>query len=102
MSSSSELQTIKDKVSSLEAKLKELELLEKYDEIQTAWNKSLTRVFLTSSFTYFVALISMLIIEVEKATLNALIPSLLYILSFQSIPFVKKLWIKWYLRKNAK
>ncbi len=71
-------------------------------EAEKAWEVSLFRVTTVAVITYFVASVVMYVIRVEKYYLNALIPTVGYILSTQSLPLVKRAWIKRYLEKGNK
>ena len=70
---------------------KELGLLGRADK---AWEKSKTRIVLIVIITYIIAYFFLLTINVEKALLSALVPTISLFLSIQSFPFIKKCWIK--------
>ena len=63
-------------------------------ERDKAWETSLTRIVSIAVLTYVVALIVMCVLSVPKPFLNALIPTLGFILSVQTLPVIKKCWIK--------
>ncbi len=42
------------------------------------------------------------LLDVENVIINAFIPAGAYVLSKQTIPFVKKVWIKSYLERESK
>jgi hypothetical protein len=62
-------------------------------ETDKAWETSKTRVISLCVITYFIASLVMIAIGVKKPFLNALIPTLGFLLSTQSLPFIKKIWI---------
>ena len=70
-------------------------------EADKAWETSYFRLILVAVITYVIALFVMRVIGVQNFFLSALIPTIGYILSVQSLPFVKRWWIKKYL-KNEK
>lgn len=63
-------------------------------EADKAWETSLTRTVLVGAITYVSILILMLVIGTPKPFLTALVPMLGFILSIQTIPVVKKWWLK--------
>ena len=77
-----------------EERLNKIEERNRKVELDKAWETSFTRVFFISIITYFVALLVLYSLEANKPYLNAIIPVLGFILSTQSIPAIKKYWIK--------
>lgn len=69
-------------------------------EAEKAWETSLFRVATIALITYVIALFIMKSIGVKGYFLNALVPTVGYILSTQSLPFIKKWWIGRYLAKR--
>ena len=69
-------------------------------ETDKAWETSLTRIASIGVITYIIAIFVMKTIGVEKYFLNALIPTVGFLLSTQSLPAIKKRWIKKYLNKQ--
>ncbi len=67
-------------------------------EADKAWETSYFRILLISIITYIVALKFLYFIGVENYYLNALLPAVGYFLSVQSLPFIKKWWIKNYAK----
>lgn len=78
----------------VEERLNKIEERNKRVELDKAWETSFMRIFLISTITYVVAFFVMHSIGASKPYLNALIPVLGFILSTQSIPIIKKYWIK--------
>lgn len=79
---------------------KEIQALQernKHVEADKAWETSKFRKFSICIITYSIASLVMWTIGVQKVLLNALIPTLGYFLSTQSLPAIKKWWIKKYL-----
>jgi hypothetical protein len=68
-------------------------------EADKAWEVSIFRKISIALITYIIASIIMYFIGVDNFLLNALIPTLGYILSTMSLPVLKKWWINRYLKK---
>ena len=69
-------------------------------EADKAWETSFFRIVLISIVTYVIASFVMYFIGVKNFLLNALIPTIGYLLSAQSLPLIKHWWIKEYLNKK--
>ena len=63
-------------------------------ETDKAWEVSWTRKLSILVLTYIFASIALYSIGAENFLLGAIIPTLGYFLSTQSLPFIKKLWMK--------
>jgi hypothetical protein len=59
-----------------------------------AWETSTFRVASISIMTYICVVIFLCIIKTPNPFINALVPMLGYFLSAQSLPFIKKWWIR--------
>ena len=70
-------------------------------EADKAWETSFCRVGLISLATYIIASFVLYGIGVQNFLLNALIPTVGYLLSAQSLPFIKHWWIKRYLKEKT-
>ncbi|MCX6754017.1 MAG: hypothetical protein NTV03_03115 [Candidatus Nomurabacteria bacterium] len=77
-----------------EERLNKIEERNKKVELDKAWETSFVRILSISIITYIAAIFVLYSIGVSKPYLSALIPVLGFILSTQSIPIVKKYWIK--------
>lgn len=62
-------------------------------EADKAWETSIFRVISITAGTYIIAGLVLYAIGNEYPLRNALIPTLGYFLSTQSLPFLKKRWI---------
>jgi len=78
----------------IEERLNKIEERNKRVELDKAWETSFTRILFVSVITYVAAFFVLFSIGVSKPYLSALIPVLGFILSTQSIPILKKYWIK--------
>lgn len=63
-------------------------------EADKAWETSYFRVLLISGIIYILATIVLCLLNTQNCFLNALIPAAGYFISVQSLPFIKKWWIK--------
>ncbi len=64
-------------------------------ELDKAWEGSVTRKILILFATYGCIGIFMYSIGIEKPYIQAIIPSLGFLLSTLTIPFAKRMWISW-------
>jgi len=81
---------------------KEIELIKERNkkvEADKAWETSGTRVVSVLVMTYIVTAIVFYFIGVKSFMLSALIPTVGFYLSTQSLPFIKKVWIQKFLKK---
>ena len=63
-------------------------------EKDKAWETSFARKVLVTILTYIVVVLFFYFAELPKPFLNAIVPTLGFVLSITSIPFFKKIWIK--------
>lgn len=68
-------------------------------EADKAWETSFFRIITITVITYILASIVLFIIKVDRPFLNALIPTLGFFFSIQSLPLIKKWWVKKYVKK---
>lgn len=81
---------------------KELEIIKDRNsrvEADKAWEVSWTRGLFIAISTYIIAGIWLVIIHDTFPWLKAFVPAIGYLLSVQSLPFVKKWWTKNHVRK---
>ena len=93
------LTTMDNKLKELEEDIENIKKRNSRVEAEKAWETSSVRSITILILTYVLVVITMLILKIDRSFINALIPTLGYFLSIQSLPFVKKYWIKRYLRK---
>ena len=77
----------------IEQEIKLIKERNQFVEAEKAWEISVFRVASIVVLTYIVASLVMYEIGVQKFFLNALIPVIGYVLSAQSLPFLKRWWI---------
>lgn len=78
----------------LERRVTQIEERNARVEKDKAWETSLTRIFVLSVLTYFVAVLAFWILGNQQYFLTALVPTAGFIVSVQSVPMVKRLWKK--------
>jgi len=81
---------------------KEIDLIKERNkrvEADKAWEISKTRVAFIVLMTYIITAIVFYFIGVKNFFLNALIPTVGFYLSTQSLPFIKEWWIKTNIKK---
>lgn len=88
----------KEILQNLQKELAYIKARNKKVEIEKAWETSFTRMISITLITYIIAAGVMYIIGVENIFTNALIPTIGYILSTQSLPIIRKLWVKNFIK----
>jgi ABC-type bacteriocin/lantibiotic exporter with double-glycine peptidase domain len=63
-------------------------------EIDKAWEVSKTRRLIIAILTYIVIVIFLYSMGVQKPWLNAIVPTIGFILSTLTLPFFKRAWLK--------
>ncbi len=82
-------------VKNLEKRLRAIEFRNNKVEADKAWETSLTRKILLALFTYLaIGLYLQFVLELNNAWLNAVIPSIGFLLSTLTLPFFKRIWIE--------
>jgi len=77
----------------IEKRLEDIEQRNKRVEADKAWKTSWTRRFFIALFTYAVISLYMFVIGVSQPWLNAIIPTVGFLLSTLTLSFIKKHWI---------
>ncbi|MBU1954330.1 hypothetical protein KKH03_05165 [Patescibacteria group bacterium] len=68
-------------------------------EADKAWETSLSRKALIAILTYFVIVLFFYFAALPKPFINAIVPTLGFVLSTLSVPVFKKVWIKYWYKK---
>lgn len=84
---------MEERIQKIEEGLQAINERNKKVEGDKAWERSSFRVFSLCVITFIVASFVMYFIGVERYLLNALIPTLGYFLSTQSLPVIKNWWV---------
>lgn len=79
---------------SSEQRLDAIELRNRQKEAEKAWEVSFFRRSIVAVMTYMVASVTLWTIGSSEPFLEALIPTIGYILSTLSLPFIKQWWIE--------
>ncbi|MFH1641886.1 MAG: hypothetical protein ABIC04_03220 [Nanoarchaeota archaeon] len=64
-------------------------------EKDKAWETSFTRRFIIAVLTYMLIVVFLIIINVPNPWLNALVPTIAFIISTLSLSLFKKIWLKY-------
>ncbi|MBN2127662.1 MAG: hypothetical protein JW703_04735 [Candidatus Diapherotrites archaeon] len=78
----------------IETELQKIKERNKKVELNKAWETSLTRKTLIAVLTYIVIVIFLIQIKNSEPFINAVVPTIGFILSTLAIEPVKKIWIK--------
>lgn len=87
------------KIDELENRIEKIEKRNAKVELDKAWETSKTRKMLLIIFTYLAIGLYLNVINVPNPWLNAIVPSIGFLLSTLTLPFFKKLWEK-YIRNT--
>jgi hypothetical protein len=68
-------------------------------EADKAWETSLARRAMIAAATFAIVYVFLLTINASQPALSALVPTIGYMLSTISLPFLKNLWIKNFYKK---
>ena len=79
--------------STIEKELKKIQARNKKVEVDKAWETSKTRKLLIAVITYLLIVLFLWIIEISYPWLNAIVPTLGFLLSTLTIPFAKRWWM---------
>lgn len=83
----------------MEEIIKEIESIKERNrkvETDKAWETSLTRKILIAILTYIVIVLFFYVADFQKPFLNAIVPTLGFLLSTLSISFAKTIWVNKY------
>jgi len=81
-------------IKNLENRIEKIEIRNRTVANDKAWETSLTRKIILIIFTYLSVGLYMNAINVSYPWLNAITPSLGFLLSTLTLPFFKNLWLK--------
>jgi len=77
-----------------EQRIKKIEERNMKVEADKAWETSFTRRLILMLFSYLVVAIFFQIIGVKNPWINAIVPALAFMIQQLSMPFFKRLWLK--------
>lgn len=81
------------KLNSVELEIKKIKQRNKRVEVDKAWEISYFRRIVIALMTYILVVLFLWTIDIENSWLNAIVPTLGFVLSTLSLPFIKKWWI---------
>jgi len=84
-----------DKITKLETRVKNIEDRNKRVESDKAWETSYTRRVILIIFTYLAIGFYLNAIQIPNPWLNAIVPSVGFLLSTLTLPFFKDLWLNY-------
>lgn len=78
----------------IEKRIQKIEARNKKVELDKSWETSLTRKIILAILTYLVIVLFLYMTDLPKPFMNAIIPTIGFILSTLSLPIFKRLWIR--------
>ena len=88
-----------DNLEKIQQELAEIKLRNKKVEMDKAWETSLFRKILIAILTYLVIVLFFYIAKLPKPFINAIVPTIGFLLSTLTVPLFKKYWIKKFYHK---
>lgn len=89
-----------DEIQQLKSEIEEIKKRNAKVEADKAWETSLFRKILIAVLTYIVIVIFFYFAKLPKPFINAIVPTVGFMLSTFSVPFFKKIWLKGRSRKK--
>ncbi len=83
-----------------EQRIERIEERNRRVELDKAWETSFMRRFLLALFTYIAIGLYLWAIEVARPWVHAIVPTIGFMISTLSMPFFKKMWLRWNDAKN--
>lgn len=90
---------IMSKTETLEKEIESLKQRNSRVEADKAWETSKARRFIVAILTYFVIVAFFFAAGLPKPFTNSIVPALAFVLSTLSLPFFRKVWIKYIYNK---
>ncbi|MAE13327.1 hypothetical protein CMO92_02070 [Candidatus Woesearchaeota archaeon] len=84
-----------NKIEQLEKEINKIKDRNKRVEADKGWETSWTRKVLVALLTYIVVVIFFFAAGLPKPFVNSLVPTAGFVLSTASLPFFKRLWLKY-------
>lgn len=91
---------LENRVSNLEQEIKTIKTRNESVETDKAWETSWSRRVLVAVFTYLAISLYMLAVDIQQPWLNAIVPTVGFLLSTLTLPLFKKGWVKIIKQKN--
>ncbi|MFA6130771.1 MAG: hypothetical protein WC730_00690 [Patescibacteria group bacterium] len=87
-----------DKLQELEKRISKIESRNKRVELDKRWEGSFTRKILLMIFTFIAIFVYFIAIGIDRAFINAVVPTVGFLLSTLTLPIFKRFWVS----KNKK
>jgi uncharacterized protein (DUF983 family) len=88
-----------DKITELEQRIRIVEKRNKNVELNKTWETSYTRRILIIAFTYLAIALYLKFIVRINPWINAIVPTVGFLLSTLTLPWFKALWVKYLYKK---
>lgn len=85
---------VRYRMRTIEESIREIEIRNKKVEIDKAWETSRTRKLALIGFTYIAIGLYLNAINIDRPWLNAIVPSIGFLLSTLTLPWIKNWWKK--------
>ena len=83
-----------ENLNEIEREINEIQQRNVRVEIDKAWETSWTRKILVAVTTYLLIVVFMFVAKFESPFIGAIIPTIAYLISMNSLPYFKKRWMK--------
>ena len=83
-----------EKIDQLEQEINQIKQRNQKVELDKAWETSLTRKIVVAGLTYVVIVIFFHFANLSKPLINAIVPTIGFLLSTLSVSAIKNVWIK--------
>jgi hypothetical protein len=84
------------KLNEITKKIEKIEKRNKKVEADKAWETSYTRRFFIAILTYLIVVLFFRILNLPKPFINAIVPTMGFLLSTLSISILKTIWLRYY------
>jgi len=78
----------------IETEIKKIKIRNHQSDIEKEWENSWTRRIAISVVTYAVIVVIMFALGIQSPFVNALIPTVAFVLSTMGLNFIKTIWVK--------
>lgn len=85
-------------INDLEKEILAIKNRNKKVEIDKAWEISLTRKIILIIFTYIAIGLYLQTVKIDRPWLNAIVPTLGFFLSTLTLPYLKKIWERYFYK----
>lgn len=83
----------------LEEEIEKIKERNRRVEREKSWETSWTRKLIISGLTYLVVSLFFLFAGIRNPFVNSIVPAIAFILSTLSVPFIKKIWLRYIYKK---